>query len=105
MLSLFRVVTLEDWTDIMYTQILGCDVYGFHQLDHLCTTPEAHPTLAAFYFISFILLGTMIVLNLFVGVIMSAMQEAQEDALREQEAKRKAESGASLSERWASMPR
>ena len=85
MLSLFRVVTLEDWTDIMYTQILGCDVYGFNQLEHLCTQPEAHPTLAPLYFVSFILLGTMIVLNLFVGVIMSAMQEAQEDALREQQ--------------------
>ncbi|MEM7014516.1 MAG: ion transporter [Verrucomicrobiota bacterium] len=28
LLSLFRVVTLEDWTDIMYIQMLGSDVFG-----------------------------------------------------------------------------
>lgn len=83
MLSLFRVVTLEDWTDIMYIQIHGCDVYGFNQREHLCTAPEANPMLAPTFFVSFILLGTMIVLNLFVGVIMNAMQEAQNDAERE----------------------
>ena len=25
MLSLFRASTLEDWTDLMYINILGCD--------------------------------------------------------------------------------
>ena len=27
LLSLFRIVTLEDWTDVMYLQIYGSDVY------------------------------------------------------------------------------
>ena len=29
LLSLFRVATLEDWTDIMYTAIYGCQSYGY----------------------------------------------------------------------------
>ena len=29
MLSLFRAVTLEDWTDLMYINQHGCDAYGY----------------------------------------------------------------------------
>ena len=28
MVSLFRAATLEDWTDIMYTNVYGCSNYG-----------------------------------------------------------------------------
>ncbi len=36
--------------------------------------------LAAVFFVSFVLIGTMIMLNLFIGVIMSGMDEAQGEA-------------------------
>lgn len=84
MLSLFRVVTLEDWTDVMYIQMFGCDQYGYGGQEHLCTDPEAYPIFSPVFFCVFVLLGTMIVLNLFVGVIMNGMDEAQ----KEQEAAR-----------------
>ena len=29
-LTLFRMSTFEDWTDVMYTQLYGCDVYPYH---------------------------------------------------------------------------
>ena len=29
MITMFRVVTLEDWTDVMYINMFGCDVYGY----------------------------------------------------------------------------
>jgi voltage-gated sodium channel len=88
MLSLFRVVTLEDWTDVMYIQMYGCDGYGYDGIEERCTNPRAFPIFGAFFFCSFVLIGTMIVLNLFVGVIMQGMDEAQkeqqlEDKLRE----------------------
>jgi voltage-gated sodium channel len=83
MLSLFRIVTLEDWTDIMYINMFGCDRYGYSADSVVqCTSPEAAPALGAFFFVSFVLVGTMIILNLFIGVIMSGMDEAQEDARR-----------------------
>lgn len=31
LLSLFRMATLEDWTDIMYTNMFTCDKYGYSQ--------------------------------------------------------------------------
>ena len=81
MLSLFRVVTLEDWTDLMYINMYGCDRYGYGPDSVvLCTAPSANPLLAAAYFVSFVLTGTMIILNLFIGVIMSGMEEAQAEA-------------------------
>ncbi len=77
MLSLFRVVTLEDWTDIMYINMHGCANYGYDGIMEKCTNSNAYPLGAALFFVSFVLLGTMIVLNLFIGVIMTGMDEAK----------------------------
>jgi voltage-gated sodium channel len=59
LLTLFQVVTLEGWVDIMRMQMATIPGYG--------------PPL---YFISFIAIGGMIILNLFIGVIMNSMQES-----------------------------
>jgi voltage-gated sodium channel len=86
MVTLFAVVTLEGWVDIMYINMFGCDHYGYDPGSVLpCPfTPESPsamiPLVAVAYFISFVLMGTMIVLNLFIGVIMGGMEEAQEEA-------------------------
>ena len=77
MLSLFRVVTLEDWTDIMYINMYGCENYGYNGTMDLCVSSNASPLGAAMYFVSFVLIGTMIFLNLFIGVIMGGMDEAR----------------------------
>lgn len=76
-LTMFRVVTLEDWTDVMYTQMYGSDVYPFEFGGEVEATPSARPIAAALFFSSFVLLGTMVMLNLFIGVIISSMEEAQ----------------------------
>jgi voltage-gated sodium channel len=77
MLSLFRAVTLEDWTDLMYIQMYGCADYGYDGMMAQCTQSQAMPLTSVAFFVSFVLLGTMVILNLFVGVIMSGMDEAQ----------------------------
>jgi len=84
LLSLFRIVTLEDWTDIMYINMYGCDhlIWGY-SVESGCTNAKAMGGWAALYFVSFVLIGTMIVLNLFIGVIMNSMQEARFDVERE----------------------
>lgn len=84
MLSLFRVVTLEGWTEVMYVQLYGCDVVGFGRLEHLCTDPESFPILAPLYFVSFILVGSIIFLNMFIGVIVTAMDDAARQARERQ---------------------
>lgn len=80
LLSLFRIVTLEDWTDIMYISMYGCDQYGYGEITQLCVAPRAQPILAPLFFVSFVLLGTMIMLNLFIGVIINNMTDLQKKA-------------------------
>lgn len=77
MLTLFRVVTLEDWTDVMYINMFGCENYGYDGNMDLCTMSSGSPGGSAFFFVSFVLIGTMIFLNLFIGVIMNGMDEAR----------------------------
>ena len=66
LLSLFRVVTLEDWTDIMYKAM------------------ELHP-LTWMYFVSFVVLGTFVVINLFIAVVINNLDEAKQERLRDLE--------------------
>ncbi len=77
LLSLFRVTTLEDWTDVMYINMYGSDSYGYspEDLARWTPVPTASPLGAAFFFVSFVLIGTMVVLNLVIGVIMNSMDE------------------------------
>jgi voltage-gated sodium channel len=93
MLSLFTVVTLEGWAELMYMQMYGCDKVG-DAIKEACQNPHSHPVAAPIFFITFVLFGTMIILNLFIGVIMNSMQEAAVEGERADEAKRLAASGA-----------
>jgi voltage-gated sodium channel len=79
-LSLFRIVTLEGWTELLYIQMYGCAAYGYEGKEALCVASNAQPIVANVFFVSFILLGTMVMLNLFIGVIMNGMTEAQNEA-------------------------
>jgi len=87
MLSLFRVVTLEDWTDIMYINMYGSDAYvGYEAYDDwikqelgMERVSKAMPLGGAIFFVSFILTGSMIVLNLFIGVMLTGMDEARKE--------------------------
>lgn len=79
MLSMFRVVTLEDWTDVMYINMYGCENYGYGGNEALCTNSQSSPLLGALFFVSFVMIGTMIFLNLFIGVIMNGMDEAHKE--------------------------
>ena len=92
-LTLFRVVTLEDWTDVMYINMYGSDAYGYSEEDFLLwePLPSASPLGAAIFFVSFVLIGTMIVLNLVIGVIMNSMDESNKEMAIQQEMDRRKE--------------
>jgi len=66
LLSLFRTLTLEDWTDLMYK---GMELYP----------------LAWIFFVSFVLLGTFVVFNMLIGIILNSMEEAREAIKAEHE--------------------
>lgn len=58
MLTLFRVATFEDWTDVMYA------------------TMEAYP-LSWIYYLTFIFLTAFVFLNMMIGAILEVMSEEQ----------------------------
>jgi len=74
LVTLFKVLTLEGWTDIMNPLIYGPVSNGNSQIISIW------PFL---YFASFILVGAMIIMNLFIGVIMNSMQESQNEMSQE----------------------
>jgi voltage-gated sodium channel len=57
LLTLFQTITLDDWKHL------------------LASASGGSPAIAVIYFVSFIQLGTMIMLNLFIGIIMNSMSE------------------------------
>ena len=81
-ITLFQITTLEGWSDIMFVNVFGCDHF-FYGLDD-CPNPQSHYVSALVYFISFVLIGTMIVLNLFIGVIMNSMDEVRNEQVLEE---------------------
>ena len=65
MLTLFRVLTFEDWTDVMYEAM------------------EVYPWAWA-YFVSFVIIAAFVFFNLFVAVIIGEMQKLQDEDMKEE---------------------
>ena len=65
MLTLFRVLTFEDWTDVMYEAMV---VYSW----------------AWVYFVSFVIIAAFVFFNLFVAVIIGEMEKIQNADKNEQ---------------------
>jgi voltage-gated sodium channel len=93
MLTLFQIVTLEGWADILFTNMYGADHFGYEGRQQLVVQASAHPFLAPAYFVSFIFLGTMIMLNLLIGVVINSMNELHEEAEAAERAKHAREHG------------
>jgi voltage-dependent calcium channel L type alpha-1D len=83
-LSIFQSVTMEGWSTIMY---MCMDAYN--------------PIAAAIVFVSVIVLGSFVMLNLVLAVITESISDADETARQEAEAKRQAkiDAGQSLTQR------
>jgi len=64
LLTLFQMVTLEGWVDVMDTAM------------------EATP-FAWIYFVSFVLIGTFVVLNLFIAVVINNLEQSKVEQLQE----------------------
>lgn len=65
MLTLFRILTFEDWTDVMYEAM------------------EVYPW-AWIYFVSFIIIAAFVFFNLFVAVIIGEMQKMQNQEVNDE---------------------
>ena len=72
MLTLFRVMTFEDWTDVMYE------------------TMEVYP-LSWVYYLTFIFFTAFAFLNMVIGIVVNVMERENEKAREEKEALLRAE--------------
>lgn len=72
-----QVATLDNWSDVARVNMLGCNNTEY-EYDPPCTNPKALGWIAAWYFIIFIILGVMVLLSLFVGVIITSMELLKE---------------------------
>ncbi len=86
MLTLFTVVTQEGWNEVLYIQMFGSDVFTTPNPNNMARKSVPQPLISAIFFITFIFLGTMILLNLFIGVILNSMEEVQQQANKERAA-------------------
>jgi voltage-gated sodium channel len=75
-LSLFRLVTLDNWSDLFNGQL-----------------PHVPGLKVALYFVTFIIFGTMIVMNLFIGIIMNSMAEMHAEIAERDRAQHERETG------------
>jgi voltage-gated sodium channel len=69
-LTLFQVMTGDGWSELMKANMYECI--------------HPHPFLSPLYFCSFVLVGALIILNLFVGIIISEMDETRRRHLQEE---------------------
>ncbi|MCL4206598.1 MAG: ion transporter [Pirellulaceae bacterium] len=95
-LTLFQVLTLEGWNDVLATEFHGSDGEypdSWKEMSQGVRKSQAQPLIASAYFVSFILFGTMIMLNLFTGVIISSLEDAQAELVEEVSKKRLTETG------------
>jgi voltage-gated sodium channel len=80
MMTLFRVSTLENWSDVMYISQYGCnnvDSFPYNRYPELCTKPQAWGTWAPLFFICFVIMANYILLSLFIGIIAAEMETVQ----------------------------
>jgi len=80
-LSLFRLVTLDNWADLFNGQL-----------------PYVPGIKVALYFVTFIVFGTMIILNLFIGIIMNSMSEMHAEIAERDRAQHERETGSATLE-------
>ena len=65
-LTLFNIITFDGWTDVMFTAM------------------DLNP-LAWVYFVSFVVVGTFVVINLFIAILIDKMGDAKLERLRDPE--------------------
>mmetsp|Transcript_4917 Transcript_4917/g.9241 ORF Transcript_4917/g.9241 Transcript_4917/m.9241 type:complete len:1103 (-) Transcript_4917:96-3404(-) len=93
MWSFFELATLDNWSQVLYVNMYGCDRfpayytvvnssftgatqisrYGSTLMLPICTSPDKHPALSAVIFLSFIVICAFILVNLTIAAVTSGI--------------------------------
>jgi voltage-gated sodium channel len=79
MLTLFGASTFDGLTELVYTNMYGCDLYGYGNFPDECTTPSKNELVAAFYFMTYCTVSALVLLSIFLGIVTISMEQAAED--------------------------
>lgn len=111
--SLFRASTLENWAEIMNISYYGCQIYPgdiyqtsdnfpaitrngcmdsmdeypsmYHCISNDDESTQPKPVTAAIFWLSFIVISSLVMLSLFIGVVTMSMQDSMNDMRSELE--------------------
>jgi len=89
LISLFQYATLDGWTHALLTAKFGCDRYngnvaiGFNKDEVSCGPSNPYSFISIPYFSVFVVIGSWVMLNLFIGVITTSMAETTNDMMQE----------------------
>jgi len=76
MIQLFKCSTREDWSEPLFVNAYGCDQMGYEQWPWQCTNPQAQYAGSVFFHVIFEVIGALVLLTLFIGVVMTSMEES-----------------------------
>jgi len=81
-MTLFKGISLDGWGYDSYVLIWGCAAYPgvYDNFPDLCTRPKAHGVLGGGYYLILILIGSQVLLSLFIGVISTSLEDSLEEA-------------------------
>ena len=84
MITLFRASTLDDWAELMYLEMWGCEIFPevYEDYPQLCTKPSSSTATfmyATIFFVLFIMIAAQVLLTLFIGVISTSMDQARDN--------------------------
>ena len=87
--TLVQAMSGDDWTELFYTNLYGCDHglqdghYGQLGPGERCVLPEGSGAvlgmMPSLYFVTFHFVAGLLLMNLFIGAIMMALEESKEE--------------------------
>jgi hypothetical protein len=95
LVTCFRLATMDDWESVLFTNVYGCATaapnLASYSVDPKFCPPNsyepstAHGILAYCFIITYIFFGGLILMNLFIGIICSSMDEANTQAMHDEQ--------------------
>jgi voltage-gated sodium channel len=79
MLTLFGASTFDGLSELVYTNMYGCDLYGYSDFPEECTSPQKNALSAAFFFMTYCTISALVLLSIFLGIVTISMEQAAED--------------------------
>ena len=63
----------------------GCEKFGYEDSPEKCSYPSEMPVFSVFFFVTFILISGLIIINFFIGIIIQSMFDSKEHMRQQDE--------------------